>query len=265
VLLLADPLGGRLGAGLARLVRAARGAGAPPLDRVVLFGSRARGDHDAASDVDVLLVCALPESERELAARWHRRAARRIGARHGLDLQPWTVTLPELARGRRTPMLVDALADGITLWARDGRPVALDFTPEDARYCAACLLDWVADGGARVRRWLEAGARARAAERTRDDIVRLATAALLLLGHTRHRRRGSLADFDRLFVDRGLVPHHVRPALRWAAAAFPPDDGRGCEHAPVTPVAVATADIGYRLATHFGRELLPLLERGMRG
>jgi hypothetical protein len=254
-----------VGAGLRRLVRAARGAGAPPLDRIVLFGSRARGDHDAASDVDVLFVCALPESEREFAAGWHRRAARRIGARYRIDLQPWTVTLPELARGRRTPMLVDALADGITLWARNGRPAVLHFTPEDARYCAACLLDWVADGGALVRRWLAAGARERAAERTRDDIVRLATAALLLGGHTRHRRRGSLADFDERFVARGIVSPGVRPALHWAAAAFPPDGGRGAEHAPVTAVAVATAETGYRLAARFAREVLPLLERGLRG
>ena len=42
-------------------------AGTPEIERVVLFGSRARSDHDPRSDIDLAIEC--PKASREL---WQR-------------------------------------------------------------------------------------------------------------------------------------------------------------------------------------------------
>src|SRR5690606_4433850 len=129
-----------------------------------------------------------------------------------LRVEPWAVPAADLAVGRRPPRLVDALDDGIPLWPPGAPPIRLAFTPADAVFCAGCLIDWVDAGGAIARRALAEGRRADAAIRIRDDITRMATAALLLDGDTRHRRAGSLHRFARRWIATGLVSSYVLPA-----------------------------------------------------
>lgn len=228
----------------------------------LLFGSKARGDADEDSDVDLLLICRGDMDDADTLAAGLAQAAGELEAGLGVSIEPWVVPAMNLREGRRTPMLVDALHDGLPLWPPDAPPLRLPFTPADARFCADCLLDWVAEGGGVVRTALDEGRLADAAARARDDITRLATAALLLTGDTRHRRSGTLRRFRRRLVRTGEVDPAVRPAVAWALRAFPVDDGRGRDHAPVPPAAAADAARGYRLAAVTERSMVPwILER----
>lgn len=242
---------------LARIVEPGR----PRLLRTLLFGSKARGDFDENSDVDLLLVYDLHPDDRDALAAAVNREAHRVAAATGVAIEPWAIPAADLEAGRRTPMLVDALDDGRPLWPIGAPPLRLPFTPADARFCASCLADWVLAGGPIVRRALEEGRRDDAALRARDDITRLATAALLLTGDTRHRRRGSLLRFEERFVGRRLVSPRVRSALDWAAAGFPADGGRGVQQPPPTPAATASAELGFDLAAVMETEVLPRVLR----
>jgi len=247
---------------LRELIRRLLERGWPPLLRAALFGSKARGDFDDRSDMDVLLVCDVDPADRTAAGAIAATVAASVAASTGIRVEPWTVCARDLDEGRRTPMLVDAVADAVPIWPGDAPPLHAPFTPADAVFCAGRLLEWVSAGGAEARLALREGRLTDAAQRARDDIARLATAALLLTGDTRHRRLGSLARFERVFVRGGLVPPTVRPALAWASAAYPADGGRGREIPPVTPAAIHTAALGCELAAVLERELVgPLLER----
>ncbi|HLU26394.1 MAG TPA: nucleotidyltransferase domain-containing protein [Longimicrobiales bacterium] len=247
---------------VARLIEAAVARGDPPLLRALLFGSKARGDFDRDSDVDVLFVYDVPTRHRDAVAAASQLLADRITEATGVALETWAVAMADLDEGCRTPMLVDALEDGLPLWPPGAPPLALPFTPADACFCAGRLLEWVEDGGP-LREWaLRRGHARLAARRARDDITRIATAALLLTGDTRHRRTGSLRRFHDRFVARGRIPPIVTGALRWAAAAYPRDRGR--EAPPPTAFAVATAPAGVRGAAVMEAEVVPWILRRMR-
>lgn len=247
----------------ARLIAQVRARHDARLIRAALFGSKARGDSDEHSDVDLLLVCDIPSERREIVGRANAALARSVEAESGVCVEPWTVSADDLRRGRRTPMLVDAVADSVPLWPRGAPPLRAPFTPRDAVYCADRLLDWVDDGGAIAARALREGRAADAAARARDDIARMATAALLLTGDTRHRRVGSLRKFERRFIRSGLVPLGARASLRWAEQAYPRDGGRGMEHPPVPAWAAATARLGCELAAGLEDAVLPLIFQRM--
>ncbi len=244
---------------LGTLLSRALAAGEPPIMRALLFGSKARGDFDGDSDIDLLLICDLPSDERQEAAWILARDARVVSLETGLRIEPWAVVADDLSEGWRTPMLVDAIEDGFTLWPRDAPPLHLPFTPADARFCARCLLDWVVAGEPIMLRALDERRWAIAASRARDDITRLASAALLLVGETRHRRTSSLARFAEQFIDTRRLPVHLLPALHWATAAYPPDGGRGVGRPPPTPEAVATAPRGFQLASTMAAVVTPFL------
>lgn len=239
------------------LVRRLFAAPARPPERIILFGSRARGDFRPGSDVDLLLLCDEDHLARRPLARAHRFMAREVAWDRGVDLETWTLTGADLEAGRRTPMLVDALDDGIDLWPTGKPPLRLRFTPADAVFCAECLLRWVDAGGRACRQALRQGRDQEAATQARDDIVRLASTALLLLGETRHRGRGSLRLFEDTLVRGDLISPAVRQALDWAAGAFPDEAQRSSRRAPATASATRSADAGYALAYRMQEETLP--------
>ncbi|HEX7120494.1 MAG TPA: nucleotidyltransferase domain-containing protein [Longimicrobiales bacterium] len=244
---------------VAALIRRVLDAGDPPLLRAFLFGSKARGDFRRDSDVDVLAICDVDVDERDAAATAFAEHAERVSRATGVSVEPWAVPAADLEVGGRTPMLVDALDDGIPLWPRGAPPIRIAFTPADAAFCAACLVDWVDAGGRIVRRALAEGRHADAAVRSRDDITRMATAALLLDGDTRHRRAGTLRRFDLRWVRTGRASTRVRPALDWAAAAYPPPGT--CRDRPVraTRPAIRSAPLGFELASEMEWEVMPIL------
>jgi predicted nucleotidyltransferase len=82
---------------------------------VVLFGSRARGEHRGGSDVDVLVVADRSvRLNRELYARWDERAIELDGHR----VEPHFVQLP-LAGASRPGLWAEVALDGVVLFSRD--------------------------------------------------------------------------------------------------------------------------------------------------
>lgn len=199
----------------------------------LLFGSKARGSARPDSDVDLLLIFRALPPDREPQATIAEELADEVAARAGVPVSAWSVALVDLERGMRTPMLVDALADGVPLWPADRPPPRVPFTPEDALRCTGALLQRVAEGSAEVVRHRLAGDAAAARRRARDDVVRLCTAALLLHGETRPRRADAVRRFVAAYARTGVVPDRLLPLLEWAAASFGPD-GRD-EERPVPP------------------------------
>lgn len=258
------PLSGPERAAVHALLEWARRPPRPELVRALLFGSRARGDHDETSDVDVLLVFAERASHRRRLALAAARAARSAARDSAAPLQTWTLTIEDLAPGRRTPMLVDAFADAVTLWPPGAPPACLSFMPADARFCAGRLLRWVESGPGVALRALIAGQRAAAARRVRDDITRLACAALLLTGDTRHRRSGTIRRFADVFLVSPEWRAACLPALGWASRAYPRDDGRGRSHAPVTARAIASVREGLQFAAAMRERVVPWIRRRLR-
>ena len=205
------------------VVRRVRAAIDADLVRVFLFGSRARRQARPDSDVDLLLIFRALPPDREPQAGQAEDIADGVARESGVPVTVWSVSLPDLERGCRTPMLVDALDDGIPVWPPGAPPLHLPFTPEDAVWCTARLLERVEEGSAEAAALLRAGDVEGAARRVRDDVVRLCTAALLLRGDTRPRR----GDAVRRWAPDG------GPVLRWAATSYGPPGYE--EETPVPP------------------------------
>jgi predicted nucleotidyltransferase len=222
------------------IVRQVRRRVAALLDCALLFGSKARRQARPDSDVDVLLVFRRLPPDREPYASQAERIADQVARRTGVPVGVWSVSREDLAPGRRTPMLVDALDDAVPLWPDAGPPRA-GFTPADAAFCAARLLDRVDEGSAQVSGSLAAGDEGWM-RRVRDDLVRLCTAALLLAGETRPRR----GDAVRRFIERNPrlpLSTYERAALAWAARSYPPghlelDDDHPVPHPPASADAM---------------------------
>ncbi|HET7464447.1 MAG TPA: nucleotidyltransferase domain-containing protein [Longimicrobium sp.] len=237
------------------VVRRVRGGVPAELWRAVLFGSKARGQARPDSDVDVLLIFRDLPWDREPHAGIAERIADGVAADTGVPVTVWSVSLPDLERGRRTPMLVDALDDGVPLWPVDAPSVRVDYTPDDAVFCTASLLDRVGEGSDEVAEARGAGDLPYAARRARDDLVRMCTAALLLDGVTRPRR----GDAVRAFVHRHGCPAELSPVMRWAAASYGADgrDGDGPVRPPPGGVRAAaeTVEAVRRMVAARRREL----------
>jgi predicted nucleotidyltransferase len=217
------------------------------LECALLFGSRARRQARPDSDVDVLLVFRRLPPDREPQASHAERVAEQVARRTGVPVGVWCVSVQDLAPGRRTPMLVDALEDAVPLWP-DAEPPRAPLTPADAVFCAARLLERVEEGGEEVAHGLASGDDGWM-RRVRDDLVRLCTAVLLLAGETRPRR----GDAVRRFIERNprfpLSPDE-RGVLAWTARSYPSGHLELDDDSPVPPLPVppdAALDLVERL------------------
>lgn len=200
----------------AELVRRIRSHVQAELIQASLFGSKARGDARPDSDVDLLLVFRQLPWDREPQASQAEALAEMVADRTGIPVTVWSVSLVDLERGNRTPMLVDALEDSIPFWYASGPLPALPFTRDDALRCVGALLERLAEGGEEFARHRRDGDRAAAARRARDDLVRMCTATLLLEGITRPRRAEALRAVlqgERMDADAARV-------LRWAIRSY---------------------------------------------
>lgn len=215
------------------LVRRVRAAVPAELARAFVFGSKARGEARPDSDVDVLLVFRRLPPDREPQAGMAEALAERVAADTAVPVTVWSVSLVDLEAGNRTPMLVDALDDGIPLWPPGAPPLPLPFTPADALRCTGALLERVREGGEQASGHLLAGEHGAAWKRMRDDLVRLCTAGLLLAGETRPRRGDAVRRFLARRGAAGDLPPGFAPVFRWAAESYGPA-GRD-DDAPVGP------------------------------
>ncbi len=199
-----------------------------------LFGSRARRQARLDSDVDILLVFHWLPPDREPHASHAEQIAEEEARSSGIPVTTWSVSREDLRRGRRTPMLVDALEDSVPLWweRRPLRPV--EFTPLDALHCVEALLARVDEGSREVAEHLARGRGAEVVRRSRDDVVRLCTAGLLLRGCTRPRRGEAVVRFVKAARWDPPLPPEARRVLSWAAASYGPE-GRDDEAQPTPP------------------------------
>ncbi|MBA3970251.1 MAG: nucleotidyltransferase domain-containing protein, partial [Gemmatimonadetes bacterium] len=224
------------------------------LQNAAVFGSTARAEAAPSSDVDVLLIFRRLPPDREPHASMAEDIAARLSQERGVAVEPWSVSLPDLRRGRRTPMLVDALADALPLW-----PVGLaiprpPFTTDDARFCVRMLLARIGEGGREVAWLLRSGYHDAAARRMRDDLVRGCIAALLLRLDTRPRR----AQAVRVFAASTKVPRGWQPVLAWAAASFGPEGSDDQREVAIPPFGLlAGARVVGALSHRIRRETLP--------
>jgi predicted nucleotidyltransferase len=83
------------------------------LNRIILFGSRARGDADESSDMDVLVILNEPASR--AAREYVSHAAWESGFEQGILVVPVTVSRAEWEEGpERSSLLAIAVnADGV--------------------------------------------------------------------------------------------------------------------------------------------------------
>lgn len=204
-----------------------------------LFGSRARGTAREDSDIDILLVFRRLPADREPQASHAERIAARVADAAGLPLTAWAVSMRDLWRGNRTPMLVDALEDSIPLWCAGGPLRKISFTPDDARSCVSALLDRIGEGAYVLAYHLARADDSRAARRVRDDLVRACTAVLLAAGITRPRRGEAVAAY--LAITRSRLSGAEREVLAWARDSFGPDgrDGDAPVARPPSGIRVA--------------------------
>ena len=106
-------------------------------DLTILFGSRARGDHDESSDIDIMLVQALEprEEHQEVAARNAENMAKEIYG-HPMTVQLVWRTIDEFRKRRRYTNSVETRAtrEG-TIMARDPENYsAHDYEDEDTEF-----------------------------------------------------------------------------------------------------------------------------------
>lgn len=232
-------------AAVARLLYRVRAEVQAPIAHAALFGSTARGEARPDSDVDVLLIFRRLPPDREPQAGHAEAIAEEVARESGVPVTVWSVSLIDLRRGERTPMLVDALTDGVALWPPGVEVPRIRFTPADAEHCAATLLLRVSEGSGEVQDALAAGDVDAALLRVRDDVVRLCTANLLLSGRTRPRRGAAVRAFVREVGEQAFTAPE-RQVLAWAAASFGASGKE--EHTPPPPppggirAACATVD-----------------------
>jgi predicted nucleotidyltransferase len=88
-------------------------------ERVILFGSHARGEANEHSDVDLLVITSKPfgtqNSRRGMAARLGRSLSRFLMP---TDILLYTVEEVEAWQGSRNHVITQALMDGLVLYER---------------------------------------------------------------------------------------------------------------------------------------------------
>jgi hypothetical protein len=89
-----------------------------PLQRVILFGSHARGEARPDSDVDLCLVAEGAERQLEAAARW-RRAMRPVWPRPPFTLIPIAPARLSEKRACGDHFFATILKEGVPLAAQD--------------------------------------------------------------------------------------------------------------------------------------------------
>ena len=89
-----------------------------PVERVILFGSKARGDDDSESDIDLLVITSLPVDATEKSAV--QEAAWRTGIQHGRAVQLVVRSHQRWWHGidQATPLRLQIDADGIEVYSR---------------------------------------------------------------------------------------------------------------------------------------------------
>ena len=89
-----------------------------PVERVILFGSKARGDDDSESDIDLLVITSVPVDAAEENAM--QEAAWQTGIQHDRAVQLVVRSHEQWWHGidQATPLRLQIDADGIEVYSR---------------------------------------------------------------------------------------------------------------------------------------------------
>ena len=193
------------------------------VEHVWLFGSKARGDSDEESDVDLLIVArdaddALREAIGDVAYA--------LSLESGVLLCEHVVSSWRFAqmRARQEPLYRNITAEGVDLWA--SRSVATSVVEEKAPYDLGSPDDYLRQRLERSRQdlaWarsaLERGEYRLALNRAYYAAFHLATAVLANLGVVRHRHSAVESAFHEHLIKPGLIePEYgrfYREARQW--------------------------------------------------
>lgn len=178
---------------------------------VWLFGSKARGDFDEESDVDLLIVVRDGDDALEKAVS---EIAYDLSLEHGVLLCEHVVSSWRFAqmRARQEFIYRNIVREGVDLWPLITEPSKIaegrasygeDYgTYEDyLRERASRAYEDIAD----ARRALDGGSYRLALNRAYYAVFHLATATLALLGQERHRHSGVESAFHEYLVKPGLI------------------------------------------------------------
>ena len=170
--------------------------------RVILFGSRARGDARRDSDIDLLVIVDDDTSEEKLGWKAGRAAHR---SRHAADVFPMRAETFERDRGIANTLAAEADADGIVVYGSAKGPCMKAPSPS-ARWNA-------------VERWL------RVAERDRRSVLACLAADPPLHDtaafHCQQAVEKLLKGFLTLAGKRGGKTHSLEQLGSQAQASFP--------------------------------------------
>lgn len=187
---------------------------------VVLYGSRARGDADKESDVDLLVV---------LRGEFDHRAEQDvifdlggdIEERHGYPLLGAIMATEDEYHRRMLPLFINVRREGVELWPISDKRISDEHTDyheslsEDVQIVIAHAKEALADaefGFKHVRyRWC--------ANRAYYAVFHAATALLLSEGLAFSKHRGVIGAFDERWIHSGKFPHSLGKRLREGFAA----------------------------------------------
>jgi hypothetical protein len=187
------------------------------LAAVVLYGSRARGDADQESDVDLMVVLAEKfdgRSEQETL----RTLREGIEERHGWPLLSAIVEVEDDYRRRMLPLFINVRREGIELWPVGRKQVRDEPADYDAslgqdielvmKRARETLLEAQYVVGQKFYRG--------AANRAYYAMFHAATALLLSEGLAFSKHQGVIGEFNRLYVKTSKFPKSLGSRLDYA-------------------------------------------------
>jgi uncharacterized protein (UPF0332 family)/predicted nucleotidyltransferase len=207
-------------AGLARFVEGLRERYGDDLLRVVLFGSKARGDFDSESDFDVLVVLRMEDEAYFRESREICNFTADVDLAYGVVISPLIKTEPDYKTMRRDNLLLSRNIehDGVILWTNPRSEFVTEHPDERSdtvdeatkRAYIRIRLERANEDLVSARGALEQNLFRSAINRAYYTIFHLASAALLWQGIERSRHSGIESAFIQYLVKPGVIEPEFR-------------------------------------------------------
>jgi len=86
------------------------------LDRVILFGSYARGDAHVDSDIDIMILLSVPQDEIHVWERPLNDDAYDFNMQYDIDIEPVVVSCDHFRYWTAAPFYQNVLSEGVVLY-----------------------------------------------------------------------------------------------------------------------------------------------------